>query len=404
MASFERRVERASERSAAYEGAALSSTVHSLRSATRRVTASQREARCGVSVVSMYPSIEIRTTSEGKVAKTLGIMKCGHIWTCPVCSLALRAERASRIRRAIEYSRKLPKGRRKVEWRMVTLTFRHRRADKLKTLLDGMMKAWRRTRQDGSMARLWGANVSASVRAIEVTWGRKHGWHAHLHVLLRTTLWSRDEKDALFERWSRFIGEELGASHRPTKAHGIAWSSHNGVADYVAKMGLELTGYGKAGREEGSVSPWTLAERAASLYDRRRVLSDDERRVALEAMALWEEFQAGTRGRRAIELDDRAQAMAEREALVSGNVQNAIVHPDGSVEYECPPLPPEPPPFVIDLTPEEVAAWAAGERALPAFSWLLLRALEASEDPVTTLREWLRWALHGRAPPRRMAA
>ncbi len=377
----------------------VAEAAHALRSRTRRVTQSRREELCGVSVVSLYPAIEIAQTEDGPRARAIGIAQCGHIWTCPTCSMKLKAERGARIQRAMLYG--------DAEWQMVTFTARHTRRDKLKPLLDGLLWALRKMRSHGTLARLWARKVTASVRAIEITWGKKNGWHPHFHVLLRTSEWSDEEKRLLADAWARFVVDRLGEDHRPDDLHGVVWSrSHDGqVAKYVAKLGMEMTGYAKDTRAEGSVVPWDLADSAARLYDRRVQLDAKEARAARLALALWHEYQDATKGRRCIELDDRAQDMAERvarlQAPVSGKVSRVLFSEDGNhveeVEYEADELRPKAPPLHIDLTPEEVAAWRAGERALPAFTYLLLRALEASEDPVTTLHEWLRFGLRGRA-------
>jgi len=316
----------------------------------------------------------ISTNGDEKCARMVGIMNCGHIWTCPTCSLAIRAERAQRIALAMEQGRG--------EWRMLTLTIRHHKGQPLAELLEGMMKAWRRTRQGRAFQDVWSDYVSASVRAIEVTWGRKNGWHPHLHVLLRCRKWSAEHELLLFERWDRFVREFLGDACAPSTEHGIAWSNpHDGaIARYVTKMGMELTGYAKDTRDQGSVTPWALAKLAARLYQRDGPVMDErERRQAKEALALWVEFQGATRGRRCIELDDRAQAMAmtrPEDKAVRG------------VEYTCE-AKAEPPPVVVELTAEQVRALWAGERVSPGFTWYLLRGLEVARDPKAMLSRFL---------------
>jgi len=271
--------------------------VFALRARLRRVAPSRRERGCGALVVEHVdtePTIELRQEAGQVRAHWKGLMQCGHIWTCPACSRRLRTERGKRVEAAVNGLGK--------RWQMVTVTLRHHDAMALAVSLPALSKAWRRTRQGGKVQRIWSERVSASVRAVEVTHGR-NGWHPHVHVLLRTTEWTDEEKDALLARWQDAITDELGKVGRPDALHAITWSEPfdgddaKGRALYVAKLGLEISGAGKLGRK-GSRSHWQVAEDAANGDERSRLL--------------WHEFYTATKGKRALELDDRAQAAAEK--------------------------------------------------------------------------------------------
>lgn len=303
--------------------------------------------------ISLYPGVDVRRDGSAKHATFVGVLQCGHIWTCPTCSRRLRAERADRIRRAVEYG--------KGSWRMLTVTVRHGPRGKLAHVLGGLSRAWRRTRQGGAIQRIWSEGVTASVRATEITYGA-NGWHPHVHVLLRTNEWGAEEQAALFARWQRSVDRELGAEFLPDARHGLRWSreADGGCAAYLAKVGLELAGVGKEGRN-GSLSAWELARRAAEEKDPK-------------SLALWTEFQAATKGRRMIELDDRAQRFAE-------GLEGGVDIPRDEENRV-----PEPRAFV-ELWPEEVRALRRAERRGKT-PWDLLRAIEASRDPTECVRGW----------------
>lgn len=224
----------------------------------------------------------------------IGVLTCGHIWTCPPCAAKLRAERLSRVYRAAEVGASV--------WQMVTLTLRHFDGMPLKSLLRGLMRAWRRVKQGGAVQRIWQTNVKASVRAVEVT-RSSNGWHPHLHVLLHTDGFSAEDKAILLARWLVCIERELGPSCVPNGEHAIRWStpidmcraSNDARIAYPLKLGLEIAGP-KQGRK-GSLTPWQLAEMAA----------DGD----AQARAWWLEYCRATKGRRMIELDDRAQRLAK---------------------------------------------------------------------------------------------
>lgn len=287
----------ASEREKRAKGEALSS----LRARLRRVTLHRRERACGVVVAHRGGPALVATGHAGAwECKWTGVQTCGHIWTCPVCSLRIRNDRCARVLRALKNAG----GR----WQLVTLTLSHHAGDSLARLERGLASAWRRTRQGGEIQALWSENVSASVRATEITWSHENGWHPHLHVILRTPEWSEDDRAALFDRFRACVVRELGERHAPNIEHGIVWSdplelckgleldeSQHRLSRYLFKLGLEIAGFGKTGKR--TRTSWQLAELAASGDDR--------------AKKLWWEFQAATRGRRMIEMDDRAARFAK---------------------------------------------------------------------------------------------
>jgi hypothetical protein len=258
------------------------------------------------------------------------------------------------------------------QWVMVTFTLRHRDGVPLKRLRDGLASAYRRTRQGGRIQRVWSERVTASVRAAEVTFGA-NGWHPHLHVLARSTEWTDDEKDALLVRYARAIERELGKDFRPSDARGVVWSvpfdadeaDAEKRAAYLTKLGLEVAGVGKHGRA-GGLSPWELAERA---------VAGDER-----AKSRWWEYFEATRGRRMVELDDRASAAADRAEAAKARLDEPE-HVD--------------PPTIIEVKRDDVRALRRLERrGLFGIMATLLEAAETGGAPAVA--EWIAYArLHG---------
>lgn len=172
-------------------------------------------------------------------------------------------------------------------------------------------KAWRKTRQRGSVQRIWKARVAASVRAVEVTDG-KNGWHPHLHIAVLTSEWSDDEALLVLRTWQEMVSRELGVECCPDDAHGLR-ISRDWKDAYLTKLGLETTGAAKVN------GPWAHAQAAGERYAvARRMLSRDERARVYEqgdrSRARFREYEAATKGCRAIELDDRATALARAGA------------------------------------------------------------------------------------------
>ena len=191
---------------------------------------------------------------------------------------------------------------------MVTLTVRHEDGTPLKPLLDGTLKAWRGVRQGGAIQRIWTERVTATIRATEITHGA-HGWHPHIHVLIRSTEWTDDEREALLRRWQDMVRKHLGEKFVPSDSRAIDWGDaidmtpgaelgplEHARTRYLFTLGLEIAG-AKHARRKGSRESWQIA--------------DDASRGDARSIALWREYSRATRGKRMIELDDRAARFAK---------------------------------------------------------------------------------------------
>jgi hypothetical protein len=298
-------------------------------------------------------------------AKFTGIMLCGHIWSCPVCSRVLRAKRAAKIEAAVRGMGG--------SWVILTATFRHRHGGDLALQLRGLMTSWRKAHQGNAlgMQRIWADRVSASVRATEVTHSRANGFHPHLHVLMRSKFWSRDARATLQKRWERAVVEHLGERARPTARRGLHWScefdSEDTPAHYLTKLGLEVSGAAKEGRG-GSRSHWQLAMDAA-------------KPDAQHDVRLWREFVMSTKGRQAIRLDPRAESAARTWLEATAANARALAGEQETADAS--------PVREVELWPDEVQALRWGERHHPALLDDLLADAEQTGDPAGAMRRAL---------------
>lgn len=406
-----------------------------LRAKLRRVSVNTRTRGCGARCISgQGAAIEVRVLADGARARWLRLLRCGHVWTCPVCASDIRAKRKDQVIRAVSTGTAAP-------WRMLTLTLRHHAGEPLKPLLDGLMKAWRKTRQQGAVQRLWKARVSASIRAVEVTHG-EHGWHPHLHVLLQSDEsgahcdlvthrtkckprscvcerpWTEEAHQTLLTRWRRMVVKLLGAAHVPDDDVGVRWSrplKRSDDAGYLTKLGLEMSWGEKPTRGKRSRGPWTIA---------RDAVGGD-----LISAHLWREYEAATRGRRALELDDRAATLAklgEQLALaetLNPEFSRCVSCGHSAAEHFQPPIPLRPvccgrhlhkkkracqceafveperteareaPIEILDVESHAVYLLRRGEGKLPGIMWHVLRAIEdRPHDARATLDGWIHWA------------
>lgn len=272
-----------------------------------------------------------------------GVLQCGRQHSCPVCAERRAAKRA---RELDDLMRSDPDGR----WQMLTMTVRHSKNESLREIIERLFDAWRFTRTTRAVREVFKKRVSASVRALEVTYG-KNGWHPHIHLLLRTADWLPGERELFADAWTRALGS------MQKRGIGVVWSAPlRGKGDeqrarYIAKLGAEVAGLGKEARR-GNLTPWQVAHGA---------LSDESER------ALWTEYQTTMHGRRILEFDERAKAIAA--------LAEAPTEPVSEMR--------------IELLSEEVSYLARAERRCPSTFWDVVEAAQdaSSQDEA---EEWVR--------------
>lgn len=214
------------------------------------------------------PALGVRVYCTEHRAWFSNVMRCGSVWTCPVCAAAAAAKRR-RYLRELEYQA----AQQGLGVALVTLTTPHHAGDDLDDLVARLSDARRRMRTGRAWQRFkarWGWIGEA--RTLEVTHGRLNGWHPHYHSMVFVEAMPRRARDrARFERelHALWAGACTAAGlGEPTPEHGtdVAWGSkkHAGygsrVAEYVAKWGFagEVTGAQVKGRGTGGRTPWEL--------------------------------------------------------------------------------------------------------------------------------------------------
>lgn len=303
-----------------------------LRAGLRYITSISRVRRCAVTKCKQEIGVHVSGAEGSRVASPVGIMTCNSVWACPACSLRIRARRMSQLTRALRAGlAAYPRD----SWGMITFTVRHRAGMALLDTRRGLMRAYRRWRQSGSVARILKREARASVRAVEITHSFANGWHPHLHVGMLGQELSETERLTMIALWGSCVVDAFAAmftdryaakgyvllSERraalaaarqwaPTSEHGVRWSERRlrkgdggtKLEAYLTDIGLELaTVSTKTARAEDSRTAWQIAEAAAA--------------GDAASARLWREYEQATKGARAIELDDRAAELADPKAV-----------------------------------------------------------------------------------------
>ncbi len=255
----------------------------------------ERVASCGWRPVPHQPICVYRSASSG-AAFIGGVQVCGSVWTCPVCAAKIAMRRAVELRRAME-AHSAAGG----VVSMLTLTVDHSSRDSLAVLLSRFKRSLKRL-FSGRAAVAWRESVGyvGMVKAFEVTWGERSGWHPHVHIILFT---SRPVEAAeVGARWALATGlDGFRVNSHGCKVESVRSSAEIAarVADYLAKHGVEASSWGpeheatwaniKQARGE-RFTPFDLA-RSAGL-----IIEQDGERVILAS--LFREFAAEFKGTR----------------------------------------------------------------------------------------------------------
>jgi hypothetical protein len=205
-------------------------------------------SKCGICRRTQNVSIRMKDKS----AYYHGLVNCGNVWACPVCSRRISIERGKEVQEFIQSHRKTGG-----DVYMITATIPHDQGDRLKPLRQSVSKAWQKT----ISGRPWIAmkekiGFVGFVRALEVTHG-KNGWHPHLHILIATETILTDTQRADLEeflsfRWADRI--ERAGYRRPSREHGLRVSHGENAGNYITKitkqgMAEEISGHmNKSGR------------------------------------------------------------------------------------------------------------------------------------------------------------
>lgn len=240
------------------------------------------------------PVLRISEDGDGnRVAGLAGLQSCGSPWACPVCSRKIAAQRTDELREVLTAVAAAGGS-----VHMLTFTMRHRAGQSLVLLWAALSAAWRAVTSGRAVEReraRWG--VLGMVRVVEATHG-EHGWHLHVHALVALDGPASRElvaelAGAMFTRWERAlvrkglaapIENRGGLDVRPVD---LGVGSIDALAEYLAKITVEITGSSAKDGRGGNRSPFAILRDALATG-----LADD--------VELWWQWEAASKGRRQI--------------------------------------------------------------------------------------------------------
>lgn len=160
-----------------------------------------------------------------------GLMVCGSVWNCPVCAAKISERRKKELQKAFKEHIDS-----KGYIALLTLTFSHKRTDKLKTTLERFSKATTKFMSGKSYQRIrQDMGIIGRIKVTEVTYGQ-NGFHPHSHIAIfyENEIDLEKMKLRMYSLWSKAC-EKFGLSS--TSKYGLDLQSSEHAAAYLAKHG-----------------------------------------------------------------------------------------------------------------------------------------------------------------------
>lgn len=272
-----------------------------LQTAAARLLPQERVAKCLHDLAHDQTQVVITYSPESDRVNFRGLMTCGSVWTCPVCSSKITELRRQELTRVIAAVK--AKG-----WgiALATATQRHRKHQNCADLLEAFKQATRRFKSGKRWQRLKARyGFIASIKALEVTYTEANGWHVHAHeMMIFDHILGDDEIQAAAVDFKHLWVKVAAADW----SHGFDLKAgFDAVGDYVAKFGREPKNAG-----------WTMEHEIAKSNVKQAAaggrapfgLLDDYSQGDLDAGDLFIEYAKAFKGRKQL------QGLAEVKKLL----------------------------------------------------------------------------------------
>lgn len=220
-----------------------------------------------------------------------GLMQCGSVWNCPVCSRKINEYKATEMRQA--FTAALDN---KDNIELLTFTFPHSINQSLEVNLKKLSQARQHFWRSAIAKKFRNAGYIGRIDSFEITHG-SNGWHPHVHAIVFSNQKTKAShfKDQLLKQWIKSLYKFELANSLELKGIERSLDIRNGskAGEYVCKFGSDgdskLTKDGsknihwdmadettkahiKTGRN-GSLTPFDMLRLSSSLTDEKEIKS-----------------------------------------------------------------------------------------------------------------------------------
>lgn len=245
------------------------------------------------------------------------VATCKSPWSCPVCAPKIAAARAESL--APQLQKMQSEGG--TTW-LVTLTLRHKKETKLADSLDGIRKAWAAVTNGKAWKKVRERGKIEYARGYDVTWSPSNGWHPHLHLSLFLSADHKNPEEVvrwMVDRWQSAL-EARGYSCSMEaqdfqKTDDVSKAASYAVTPAAVYETLSMATKRARGKGSGATPFEILSCAAGQKIELPFLLS------AGQALLLWREYVASTKGRRQAITSRGLHLVADEEVEETGDFQ-----------------------------------------------------------------------------------
>lgn len=221
----------------------------------RKALPDERVSKC-LRLINNGHQVEIWKHLKTEKAFYNGLLVCGSVWNCPICAAKISERRKLELKQAFDLH-KSDGG----YIALLTLTFSHKKTDRLKDTLSKFTNASAKFRSGKRFHKIREKmGMIGSIRDFEITYSNRNGFHPHTHLALFYTKKVDLEilQQEMFDLW-----EKACIKFNLTTLHGIGLDLRDGqtVDDYLSKHGTwsleqEMSKSHIKEAKEGSMTPF----------------------------------------------------------------------------------------------------------------------------------------------------
>lgn len=233
-------------------------------------------------------NVAVHKHSKTNKAFYAGLRVCGRVWICPVCASKISEKRIKELRTAFQEHKKQGG-----KIAMLTLTFSHKRTDKLSDILETFSKAMEKMMRGKAFDTIREEmGIIGRVRALEVTWSNENAFHPHSHIAVfyKNNVDLEAMKKKMYKLWKSAC-EKFGL--KINREYGLDLQNAENGEKYLAKQAKwsleqELTkAHSKKGKKS-SLTPFDFL---------RKYLETEEERY----LHLFREYATAFKGKRQLQ-------------------------------------------------------------------------------------------------------
>lgn len=197
--------------------------------------------------------VEVWRHDETGRAHYKNLCVCGSVWTCAPCSSKISERRRVELKQALDQAEQY-------SFSMVTFTLSHHKKDKLAPLVDDLLASYRRMTSGKAYQEFAErSGIVGNIKALEVTYSDRNGFHPHLHVLIVSQRGAKVDRRWLKSRWQSVIESNgrtadywIGCNFRVadmSAAEYVEKYGHERIKDYWGASGELTKGASKLARD-----------------------------------------------------------------------------------------------------------------------------------------------------------